>query len=155
NSHISDVDTLTQDDRDGAMFLYSQPLLSAPVQASSGSGSGGGCTLRPGMGVNPTLGGVFLLLAVCRTWLRTRLVQAGGQRTTRPSERAGGKPNLANSDSVGAWGSRSKKDSRGPSYALRFSTMWSLTLTSDISASQQKFPHQDRHMRRLFQGGHV
>jgi hypothetical protein len=87
NSHLSDVDTLTQDDRDGALFLYSQPLLSAPVQASSGSGSGGGCTLRPGIGVNPTLGGVLLLLAVCRTWIRTRLAQAGGRGTTRPSER--------------------------------------------------------------------
>ena len=87
NSHISDVDTLTQDDRDGAVFLYPQPLLSAPLQASSGSGSGGGCTLRPGMGANPTLGGVFLLLAVWRTWIRTRLAQAGGRGTARPSER--------------------------------------------------------------------
>ena len=25
NSHLSDVDTLMQDDRDGAVFLYSQP----------------------------------------------------------------------------------------------------------------------------------
>jgi hypothetical protein len=89
NSHLSDVDMLTQDDRDGAVFLYSQsqPLLTAPVQASSGSGSGGGCTLRPGMGVNPTLGGVFLLLAVCRTWIRSRQAQAGGRGTARQSER--------------------------------------------------------------------
>ncbi len=83
NSHLSDVDTLTQDDRDGAVFLYSQPLLTAPLQASSASGGGGGCTLRPGMGVNPTLGGVLLLLAVCRTWIRTRLAQAGGRGTAR------------------------------------------------------------------------
>src|SRR5215831_20583130 len=90
NSHLSDVDTRTQDDRDGAVFLYSQPLLAAPLQASSGSGSGGGCTLRPGMGVNPTLGGVFLLLAICRTCIRTRLAPAGGRGTARPSERGRG-----------------------------------------------------------------
>ena len=72
NSYLSDVDTLMQDDRDGAVFLYSQPLLAAPLQASSGSGSGGGCTLRPGMEVDPTLGGVLLLLAIFRTWIHTR-----------------------------------------------------------------------------------
>jgi len=60
NSHLSDVDTLTQDDRDGAVFLYPQPSFTAPVRVSSGSGSGeggsgGGCTLRPGLGVDPTL----------------------------------------------------------------------------------------------------
>jgi hypothetical protein len=77
NSHLSDVDTLTQDDRDGAVFLYPQPSFTAPVRVSSGSGSGeggsgGGCTLRPGLGVDPTLGGVLLLLVVYRTWIRTR-----------------------------------------------------------------------------------
>jgi hypothetical protein len=87
NSHLSDVDTLTQDDRDGAVFLYPQPSLTASVQASSGSGSGGGCTLRPGMGIDPTLGGVLLLLAVCRTWIRTRRAQACGRGTARQSER--------------------------------------------------------------------
>ena len=87
NSHLSDVDTLTQDDRDGAVFLYSQPLLTAPVQASSASGGGGGCTLRPGMGVNPTLGGMLLLLTVCRTWIRTRLAQARGRGTAGRIER--------------------------------------------------------------------
>jgi len=76
NSHLSDVDTLMQDDRDGAVFLYSQPSLTASVQASTESGSGGGCTLRPGTGVDPTLGGVLLLLAVCRTWIRTRRTPA-------------------------------------------------------------------------------
>jgi hypothetical protein len=70
NSHLSDVDMLMQDDRNGAMFLYPQPSLTASVQASSGSG--GGCTLRPGIGVDPTLGGVLLLLALFRTWIRTR-----------------------------------------------------------------------------------
>jgi hypothetical protein len=90
NSHLSDVDTLMQDDRDGAVFLYAQSSLAAPARASIGSaagGGGGGCTLRPGMGVNPTLGGVFLLLAVCRTWIRTRLTQACGRETARRSER--------------------------------------------------------------------
>src|SRR5215831_1987125 len=72
NSHLSDVDTLTQDDRDGAVFLYPQPSRTASVQASSGSGSGGGCTLHPGIDVDPTLGGVLLLLVVCRTWIRAR-----------------------------------------------------------------------------------
>ena len=75
NSHISDLDTLTQDDRDGAVFLYPQPSLTALAQASSGSGSGGGCTLRPGLGVDPTLGAVLLLLAIYRTWTRTRQAQ--------------------------------------------------------------------------------
>jgi hypothetical protein len=75
NSHLSDVDTLMQDDRDGAVFLYPQPSLTTLAQASSGSsagGGGGGCTLRPGMGIDPTLGAVLLLLAVCRTWKCTR-----------------------------------------------------------------------------------
>ena len=79
NSHLSDVDTLTQDDRDGAVFLYAQPPLttSAPARSGSGEGGGGGgCTLRPGMGVDPTLGAVLLLLVVCRTWTYTRRAQA-------------------------------------------------------------------------------
>src|SRR5262245_59919806 len=87
NSHVSDVDTLTQDDRDGAVFLYPQPSLTASVQASSGSGSGGGCTLRPGVGTDPTLGGVLLLLVVCRTWIRARQAQACGRGTSHKSER--------------------------------------------------------------------
>ncbi len=89
NGHISDVDTLTQDDRDGAVFLYPQPSLTASVQASRGSaagGSGGGCTLRPGLGVDPTLGAVLLLLVVSRTWIRTRQAQACGRGTARQSE---------------------------------------------------------------------
>ena len=86
NSHISDVDTLMQDDRDGAVFLYPQPSLTASVQASSGSESDGGCTLHPGMGINPTLGGVLLLLAVCRTWIRARQAQACGRGTSRKIE---------------------------------------------------------------------
>jgi len=87
NNHLSDIDTLTRDDRDGAVFLYPQPSLTASVQASSGSGGGGGCTLRPGMGINPTLGGVLLLLAVCRAWIRTRRVHACGRGTSRKIER--------------------------------------------------------------------
>ena len=39
NSYLSDVDTLMQDDRDGAVFLYSQPPLTALARASSRSGS--------------------------------------------------------------------------------------------------------------------
>ena len=92
NSYLSDVDTLMQDDRDGAVFLYSQPPLTATARASSGSGSGesgggGGCTLRPGMGVDPTLGTVLLLLVVCRTWKRTRRAQACGRGISRRIER--------------------------------------------------------------------
>ena len=85
NSYLSDVDTLTQDDRDGAVFLYSQSPLTAIARASSGSGSseggggGGGCTLRPGMGVDPTLGAVLLLLVVYRIWKCTRRAQACGR----------------------------------------------------------------------------
>lgn len=86
NSHLSDVDTLTQDDRDGAVFLYPQPSLAAPALASSGSsegGGGGGCTLHPGLGVDPTLGAVLLLLVVFRTWKRTRQAQECGRETAR------------------------------------------------------------------------
>jgi hypothetical protein len=72
NSHISNVDTLMQDDRDGAVFLYSQSSSAALTPTSSDSGGGGGCTLRPGMGVDPTLGAVLLLLVVRWTWKRTR-----------------------------------------------------------------------------------
>jgi hypothetical protein len=91
NSHISDIDTLTQDDRDGAMFLYLQPSLTEPTHTASlrGSGEGGGgggCTLRPGMGVDPTLGAVLLLLVVYRTWTHTRRAQACGRGTAcRPA----------------------------------------------------------------------
>ena len=73
NSRLSDADTLMQDDRDGAVFLYSQPPPAALARASSTSassegGGGGGCALRPGMGVDPTLGALLLLLIVCRAW---------------------------------------------------------------------------------------
>jgi hypothetical protein len=77
NSSLSDVDTLTQDDRAGAVFLYSQPpptplARASSTSASSAGGGGGGCTLRPGMGVDPTLGAVLLLLVLCRTRTRFR-----------------------------------------------------------------------------------
>jgi len=76
NSYISNVETLTQDDHDGAVFLYSQSSLAAPTQTSSDSGGGGGWTLRPGMGSDPTLGDVLLLLVVRWTWRRTRRARA-------------------------------------------------------------------------------
>ena len=90
NSYLSDVDTLTQDDRDGAVFLYSQPSLTALAKVNSGGGAGGGgggCTLRPGMGVDPTLGVVLLLLVVCRMWTRIRRARAIGRGTSRRLER--------------------------------------------------------------------
>ncbi len=83
NSHLSEVDTLTQDDRDGAVFLYSQPSLTAPAQASSGSGGGGGCTLRPGMDADPTLAALLLLLVVGRTWQCMRPTFKGLGCTTK------------------------------------------------------------------------
>jgi Matrixin len=81
NSYLSDVETLMQDDRDGAVFLYAQTPLTAVARASSGSGEsggGGGCTLRPGVGVDPTLGAVLLFLVVYRIWQCTRQAQACG-----------------------------------------------------------------------------
>ncbi len=93
NSYLSDVDTLMQDDRDGAVFLYSQPSLTATARAS-----GGGCTLRPGMGVDPTLGAVLLLLVVCRTWKAPDGHKHAGEGPLIGLRGEGGKPNLANSD---------------------------------------------------------
>jgi hypothetical protein len=92
NSRLSDVDTLMQDDRDGAMFLYAQPppttlAPASSTNASSAGGGGGGCTLHPGMDVDLTLGAALLLLAVCRTWTYTRRAQACGRGTSRRIER--------------------------------------------------------------------
>jgi matrixin len=90
NSRLSDLDTLMQDDRDGAVFLYPQSPLTAVARASGGSsesGGGGGCTLRPGMGVDHTLGAVLLLLVVYRIWQGARRAQACGQGTSRGSAR--------------------------------------------------------------------
>jgi hypothetical protein len=42
NSRLSDVDTLMQDDRDGAVFLYSQPPPTPLARASSTSASSAG-----------------------------------------------------------------------------------------------------------------
>jgi hypothetical protein len=73
NRYISDLDTLTPDDRTGAAFLYPQPsIAAAAVPDTHGSEGGGGCTLRPGSGVDPTLGAVLLGLVVLLIWKRTR-----------------------------------------------------------------------------------
>ncbi len=73
NRYISDLDTLTPDDRTGAAFLYPQPSIAASaVPDTHGSEGGGGCTLRPGSGVDPTLGAVLLGLVVLLIWKRTR-----------------------------------------------------------------------------------
>jgi hypothetical protein len=82
NSRLSDVDTLMQDDRDGAVFLYSQPPPTALARASSTSassagGGGGGCALHPGMDVDPSLGAVLLLLVVYRAWSHLRITPSG------------------------------------------------------------------------------
>ena len=76
NRYISDLDTLTPDDRTGAAFLYPQPSIAASaVPDNRGSEGGGGCTLRPGSGVDPTLGAVLLGLVVLLIWKRTRRVR--------------------------------------------------------------------------------
>ena len=73
NRDISDLDTLTPDDRTGAAFLYPQPSIAASaVPDTHRSEGGGGCTLRPGSGVDPTLGVVLLGLVVLLIWKRTR-----------------------------------------------------------------------------------
>jgi Matrixin len=73
NRSISDLDTLTLDDRAGAAFLYPPPSLAASATPDNrGGGGGGGCTLSPGSGVDPTLGAVLLCLVVISMWKRTR-----------------------------------------------------------------------------------
>jgi hypothetical protein len=73
NRYISDLDTLTPDDRTGAAFLYPQPSIAASVTPDNRGGEGGGgCTLRPGSSVDPTLGAVLLCLALLLIWKRTR-----------------------------------------------------------------------------------
>jgi len=81
NSRLSDVDTLMQDDRDGAMFLYSQPppttlARASSTNASSAGGGGGGCTLHPGMDIDLTLEAAILCLAAYRMWKHSRWGQA-------------------------------------------------------------------------------
>ena len=78
NRSLSDLDTLTLDDRLGAAFLYPQPLTTptaAPASAPdprAGGGGGGGCTLGPGQGIDPTLSAVLLGLVVVVRWRRPR-----------------------------------------------------------------------------------
>jgi hypothetical protein len=73
NRYISDLDTLTPDDHTGAAYLYPQPSIAASaVPDNRGGEGGGGCTLRPGSGVDPTLGAVLLGLVLLLIWKRTR-----------------------------------------------------------------------------------
>ena len=73
NRYLSDLDTLTLDDRLGAAFLYPQPsIAAAAVPDNRGGGGGGGCTLRPGSGVDPALGAVLLGWGLLVIWKRTR-----------------------------------------------------------------------------------
>lgn len=75
NRSISDIDTLTQDDRTGAAFLYPPlPIATASLPNRREGGGGGGCTLRPGRDVDPTLGAVLLFLGVVLVWKHTRRV---------------------------------------------------------------------------------
>jgi Matrixin len=73
NRSISDLDTLTPDDRTGAAFLYPQPSIAASaVPDHRGGGGGGGCMLSPGSGVDPALGAVLLGWGLLVIWKRTR-----------------------------------------------------------------------------------
>ena len=73
NRYISDLDTLTPDDRTGAAFLYPQPSITASaVPDNRGGGGGGGCMLSPGSGVDPALGAVLLGWGLLVIWKRTR-----------------------------------------------------------------------------------
>jgi hypothetical protein len=77
NRSISDLDTLTLDDRLGAAFLYPQPLRAAaappesPPHAGAGGG-GGGCTLGTGPDVDPLLSVLLLVLVGLLAWQRKR-----------------------------------------------------------------------------------
>ena len=73
NRSLSDLDTLTPDDRTGAAFLYPQPSIAASaVPDNRGGGGGGGCMLSPGSGVDPALGAVLLGWGLLVIWKRTR-----------------------------------------------------------------------------------
>jgi hypothetical protein len=73
NRYLSDLDTLTPDDRTGAAFLYPQPSIAASaVPDNRGGGGGGGCMLSPGSGVDPALGAVLLGWGLLVIWKRTR-----------------------------------------------------------------------------------
>ena len=92
NRSLSDLDTLTLDDRLGAAFLYPQPRpTAAPAPASAprgegGSGGGGGCTLGVGQGIDPTLSALLLGLGVLLGWRRTppRDARPAGDSSTPP-----------------------------------------------------------------------
>ena len=76
NRYISDLDTLTPDDRTGAAFLYPQPSLAASAAPDSrgggGGGGGGGCAMNPGASFDPTLIGAVGFIVAYVGWQRTR-----------------------------------------------------------------------------------
>ena len=67
------LDTLTQDDRAGAAFLY-PPFSVSAASLSNRSEGGGGCTLYSGSGIDPMLGIMLLFLVVVLVWKRIRRV---------------------------------------------------------------------------------
>ena len=72
NRYISDLDTLTPDDRTGAAFLYPQPSLAASAAPDSRGGGGGGCAMNPGARFDPTLIGAVGFIVASVGWQRTR-----------------------------------------------------------------------------------
>ena len=72
NRSISDLDTLTPDDRTGAAFLYPQPSLAASAAPDSRGGGGGGCAMNPGARFDPTLIGAVGFIVAYVGWQRTR-----------------------------------------------------------------------------------
>jgi Matrixin len=66
NSH-SERESLTQDDIDGALFIYSDAAV-----ANDGSSGGGGCTINPRAGFDLMLAGLTGLILVFLSWRYAR-----------------------------------------------------------------------------------